>query len=347
MSIPTRCPSCKSDYTLADNLAGKTVRCKNCGGAIAVRAAKGRADVEEVEEVEPHGDGRQRERIQTKTNAAQRPQARANEEAASRLRRRDRDDEDFRRSPQRSNRGLVIGLIIAGVGLVVLVGGGIFVVVLLSSRKSANNAPAAFFEADAPPANADAVTRALFQLKSPEMHIRHEGLRKLKDMIPDERRPEVIKALEPLLNDPEFFTRHWAIEALGVWGNQDAVPILLRAMNDKETRGDAMKALGRLKDARAAEPIAARLGEFFDRHDAEEALKAMGPIAEKAVLARLNHHEWGVRISVCDILAAIGTKQSLPALEKVAAAGKDIRSGQNHIVGMKAQEAITAIKARQ
>jgi HEAT repeat protein len=118
-------------------------------------------------------------------------------------------------------------------------------------------------------------------------------------------------------------------------------------MKDKDTRGDAMKALGRLKDERAAEPIAERLEDFFDRHGAEEALKQMGLVAEKAVLARLDHPDWQVRIAVCDVLGVIGTRQSIPPLEKVVAAGKDPFSGQNHFVAKKAEEAIKAIKARQ
>jgi HEAT repeat protein len=154
-------------------------------------------------------------------------------------------------------------------------------------------------------------------------------------------------AVPPLVNDADHFTRLWAIEALGVWGTKDAVPSLLKAMKDKESRGDAMKALGRLKDERAAEPIAERLEEFFDQHEAAEALKQMGPVAEKAVLARLNHHDLHVRITACDILAVIGTQKSIPPLEKVVAAGKDPFAGEAHLVAMKAEQAIKSIRSRQ
>ncbi len=166
------------------------------------------------------------------------------------------------------------------------------------------------------------------------------ALSTLKETLPDERRAEVVKALEPLLNDTNIFTRQEAVDALGVWGDKDTVPILLKAMRDKDTRRQAMKALGRLKDERAAEPLAERLEEFFDRHDAAEALKSMGTIAEKAVLARLNHHDWQVSTTVCEILGAVGTKQSIPPLEKVAAAG-------DHMVVDSAKKALQSIKARQ
>jgi predicted Zn finger-like uncharacterized protein len=330
MAIRTICPSCRTVYNLADQLAGKTVRCKQCQAAIVVRAAKGSAE---------------EDKIQARPQTSKRPLVRDDEEQ-ERPRRRSRDDDRDSRPKRRSNHGLVIGLIACGVGLILMLAGGIFIVVLWVSSQSGTPSANVVVDADEPPGG-DAVTKALHQLKSPQLHKRHEGLRKLKDTLPDERRGEVIKALEPLLNDSDHFTRQWAIEALGVWGNKDAVPLLLNAMKDKDTRGEAMKALGRLKDERAAEPIAACLEDFFDRHEAEEALKSLGPMAEKAVLARLSHHDWQVRISVCDILGAIGTKQSIPPLEKVVDAGKDRFAGQNHIVSRKAEEAIKAIKARQ
>lgn len=191
-----------------------------------------------------------------------------------------------------------------------------------------------------PGPNADAVERALFDLKSSAFHKRHNALRTLKDALPDQRRAEVCKALEPLINDPDHFTHVWAVEALGVWATKETVPVLLKAMNDKDNRNAAMKALGRLKDERAIEPIAERLGEFFDRMAASEALKNFGPAAEDAVLMRLNHPDDQVCMAACDILKTIGTKKSLPALQQVIAGGNFLRS-------VKAKEAIQAINARQ
>ena len=344
MAIRITCLSCRSVYTLADHYAGKTVRCKQCEAAIVVRAAKGRAE-EDVDESESERGAGARERIQTRPQAGShapsgsQKRARDDDEEA-RPRRRDRDDEEWDSPPiRRDKHGLVIGLIAVGTGLLLLLGGGVIVVVLLFAGRSENKATDFLTDAEPPPPNADAVTKTLHHLKSADPNTRREAARKLKDTLPDERRAEVVKALEPLVNDADFFTRKFAVEALGVWGNKDAVPILLRAMQNKETRGEAMKALGRLKDERAVEPIAARLEEFFDLHAAEEALKQMGPMAEKAVLARLNHHQWHTRIAVCRILKAIGTKQSIPALENAAA--------NDFHISLQAKEAIQAIKARQ
>lgn len=339
MPIRTTCPSCRTVYSLADHYAGKTVRCKQCEAAIVVRAAKGRAGNDQDE-----SNSGAREQIQTRPRAAS--PAERERPVRTRPRRREREDDwDSEDSLQHSNRGLVIGLIAAAAVLVLLLGGGIVVVVLLS-RRSDIGAPAAVAGVEEP-LNGDAVSRALQQLKSADPNKRREAARKLKDMLPDERRAEVFKALEPLLNDTDIFTRKFATEAIGVWANKDAVPILLKAMQDRDTRHEAMKALGRLKDERAAEPIAARLEVLMDMHSAEEALIQMGPIAEKSVLARLNSADVHVRMTVCRILDEIGTKQSIPALEKVIAAGKDPFSGLNHLVAMRAEQTIRVIKARR
>jgi predicted Zn finger-like uncharacterized protein len=472
MAIRVRCPSCETVYSLADHLAGKTVRCKKCESAIVVRAAKGRAE-KEGDERESRPDSSEREKIQTRASAPKRPLGRTEEEP-SRPRRRDGDEDelDIRRPQRGSNRGLVIGLIAGCAGLLLLLAGGLVVLIVVLVNRSeasrqaesvamanagANNAPAqpppgmgdpnkeagflvntdptwpevvpphappdsvvlriagvadentqeaiseklqalgmkagqfamhsrrkgdrmtvvimnvpdvqaysqkldfgkvesvkdrfitmTAHKVKGPPTNADALTKLLYQLNSPNVLKRHEALRKLKSMLPDDKhRAEVVKALEPLLGNDDHFTREWAIESLGIWGNKDAVPLLLNAMREQETRGVAMKALARLKDERAVEPIAERLDELFDRHNAAEALKAMGPMAEKAVLARLNHHDWMVRQTACEILGAIGTKQSIAPLEKVVAAGKDPFSGPNHIVAKFAEQAIQAIKTRQ
>jgi predicted Zn finger-like uncharacterized protein len=190
-----------------------------------------------------------------------------------------------------------------------------------------------------PPPNADPVVKALYDLQSPNQGRRADAVRRLKDMRPDEHREEVRKALEAHINDPDIFLRGDIIEALGVWGNKESVPLLLKALNDEHARSAAIQALGRLKDERAVEPLAERLENFFSRHDAEEALKAMGPMAEKAVIPRLRHHDDGVRGSACEVLRAIGTKESLPALQVVV-------DEKNFFISPKAEEAIRAIKAR-
>jgi len=171
------------------------------------------------------------------------------------------------------------------------------------------------------------------------------ALMELQQMRPNERRQEVARVLESLLNDPELFVRQHAIDALAVWGSKENVPALIKILEESKgfqevfVRHSAIKALGGFKDERAAEPLAACLEELTDRHFAGEALQKLGPAAEKPVLRRLTHHDWQVRMAACEVLQAVGTRDSIPALEKVI-------EENNFFVTPKAREAIQAIKRR-
>ena len=434
MPIRTTCPHCQTAYTLADNMAGKKVRCKNCDEVIAVRSAAPTRDAED--------------RIQKGSSQTATSRVRSEDEPA-RPRRRQREDD---REPRPRKKGRSSGAVLIGVGVgvfaLLLICGGIITAVVLWGRSAAVNLtslvddlsgpwpepmvgpmagpmggfpgggmpggesvtvhaagvsdeftrevvedklralsdrgnrsssasasvgdrmtmiltpvhdPKAFaaridfatvrsvdgrlvtivaHKVDGPPPNADAVTKSLFRLKSSSSHRRAEAARKLIETLPDERRGQVASALESLLSDAEQHTRTTAIEALGVWGTKDTVPILLKAMQEKETRGAAIKALGRLKDPRAVEPIAERLEDFFERGEAVEALTKIGPAAEDAMIQRLRHTNGDVRQAACDVLKVIGTKKSLPILEKVAAEN-------DFFLSPKAKEAIKAIEMRQ
>lgn len=199
---------------------------------------------------------------------------------------------------------------------------------------------------EGPAPDADVVTRTLFDLKSPLASRREEAARRLKTMAPNERRAEVARALvEALMKDTNPFNRTEIMAALEVWGTKDSVPGLLNALKSLEnhdvfTRQAIFRALARFRDERACEPIALYLEDLPSRHDAAEALKAMGPIAEKAVLKRLENPDPFLRQQVCEILAVIGTKESLPALKRVA-------SQNDFVVSGPAQSAIQAIQARR
>jgi hypothetical protein len=85
------------------------------------------------------------------------------------------------------------------------------------------------------PAAEDTVSKALYRLGSSSAHRRAEGVRALKDTLPsEERRGEVRKALEPLLNDPDRFVRQLTIEALGVWGNKDTIAALDKVVAEND-----------------------------------------------------------------------------------------------------------------
>jgi hypothetical protein len=188
---------------------------------------------------------------------------------------------------------------------------------------------------EGPPASADAVTRALYRLQRAGPRGREEAARSLKDVKPDQRRDEVAKALEPLLADPKSSAREPAMEALGAWGNKDTVAVLIKALDHQEARSAALRAIGRLKDERAIEPIARYFDDVGELGAAADALKSMGPAAETVVRKQLKHKSLQVRLKACEVLEVIGTKASLQDLEAVS---KDL--------GGPADRAIKAINGR-
>ncbi len=204
---------------------------------------------------------------------------------------------------------------------------------------------------------AEPIAKALSDLKSDKPARRRGAARRLREVKPDERREKVARALEARLDDADAPARAEAAAALGVWGTPESVTPLLRVMRDPENNGiaaealgqlaadgqvpagrrgevaralegfldnpgnfghtSAILALGRLKDPGSAEPLARRLEDFFDGDHAAEALRQLGPAAEKAVAKRLTHKDFSVREKACAVLGDIGTPASVPALRAV------------------------------
>ncbi|CAN5483841.1 hypothetical protein BH11PLA2_BH11PLA2_34040 [soil metagenome] len=107
MALSITCPGCDADYSVPENLAGKSIRCKGCGETIAVKApkvaAKAKAPVRAARDEDDEDDVT--------------PKART---AAKRRYEEDEDDED-EVAPKKSNVpmmifGLVALLIAGGVG---------------------------------------------------------------------------------------------------------------------------------------------------------------------------------------------------------------------------------------
>jgi len=196
---------------------------------------------------------------------------------------------------------------------------------------------------DIPSADADAVTQALFDLKSPSVFTRNAALDRLAATDANDRREEVLKAVENLLGDFNAFTCQKAIAVYAKWGGKDGVPTLLKLLRHSNlpTRRAAMDTLANLKDERAVEPIAERLTEIHDLHIASKALQAMGSMAELAVSKYLGNPEFTTRLEACKILKVIGTKASVRPLQAVAVNRNDF------VVAKAAEEALTAISARQ
>ena len=161
------------------------------------------------------------------------------------------------------------------------------------------------------PAGADAVTKSLIELNSPNKGKKKDAIQRLERMAPDQRVNEVVATLLPLLDDDDGFLVNDVIKALTVWQTPEVVPALIQRTKDNRffVRHEAIKALGKSKDVRAVEPLIERFKE--DGFQSEDALKELGSIAEPALIARLRDGTPEVRRKACQILKVIGGLETL------------------------------------
>jgi len=162
------------------------------------------------------------------------------------------------------------------------------------------------------------VRQAQTDLKSADSGRRVRAAQRLRDAAPlDGRREAVAKALLTLLDDRDGGVRNAAIQALGVWGDKDAATALIKRLNDDRygSRAELFEALGRIEPD---EPTAKAMVEWLKR-DAGQAgrvLRAMGPVAETALLELVaSAADTNPREEACRVLKDIGTSQSVPVLQ--------------------------------
>jgi hypothetical protein len=214
----------------------------------------------------------------------------------------------------------------------------------IADRKAAaEKAQRDFAESQKPkPIGNDGLDQLLASIKSSTNGQRHQALDKLAHSIPiEDRRDEVASVLVGLLSEHDQWDVTGAEKALKLWGNDSSVAPLITLLqgHDVFVRMGAMDALAPRKSALAADAVAKCLPENQVRQQAIQALKSMGEVAEGPVLSLLKNPEWSVRMSACDVLAEIGTSQSIEAL-------KAATNDENGIVKMKAQDALKSIEAR-
>jgi HEAT repeat protein len=173
--------------------------------------------------------------------------------------------------------------------------------------------------------------------------VRAAALDRLARLAPDPAfHDAVIHAIGPFLAAASPDLRAAAVKALGAWANADDVPALIGPLDDGEpaVRRQALAALGRFPDARAVPPVARHLADPDPRAQSEavRALRQMGSIAEREVARYLEAGDIRLRERACQVLQAIGTRDSILALNR-AAAGRTTASRA-------AQAALRAIEAR-
>jgi serine/threonine protein kinase len=155
-------------------------------------------------------------------------------------------------------------------------------------------------------------------------------------------RQDVSRALNPLLTQDKP-AKIAAAEALAHWGTKENVLALVDrlTLDDGDVRKPAIQALVRIKAPRGLAAVADRLEDIWDRQQSgvANALKSAGPAAEEAVIPHLKSKDHFGRREAAQILAAIGTEKSLPALEEV-------RNDKDHFFHNDVETAIKAIRTR-
>jgi hypothetical protein len=180
-------------------------------------------------------------------------------------------------------------------------------------------------------------------LKSDNATTRNQAISKLNSAELTECPPALLETMLQLVTDSESMVQSAAAKIIADHGTDAQVPALLKLLKsgDTSTRWAAIRGLGRLKDNRAAEPLAAMIATGnSDQHQAVEALGKLGPAAEDAVLPLLKEKHIETRRYACNALKQIGTNKSLEALRELV-----LHPDQS--LSSAASEAARAIVARQ
>jgi hypothetical protein len=187
--------------------------------------------------------------------------------------------------------------------------------------------------------------KALFELQSKDAAVRDAASERLTNMRPNKHRAAVAGALVTgQQNAATLEIRKANVRPLAAWATrneaQNVVGILRNPEWDADTRLLALKTLGELKDEGTVPEIVECYKDPKMKTPALAALKAMGPVAEPAVRARLGDGSRDHRVAVFEILKEIGTQASVPTLQQV------LRDSVNPDQSTMIREALAAIDAR-
>lgn len=336
MPIQTLCPNCRTSFSMPDAVAGKKVSCRKCNKpfvAVAVASIEPATEAGHLKKVldelaRPAAAARLPEPIPLEPEVPVvratplGPTVRATPVAAA--------VPVARRKSQRSPT-LFIGLIVGGVvGLIGLVVVGVVAAYFIF------RAPTASGSDDSSSTTSDGpgeVGREVADLKGTSAGRIKAASALAQTPLDKTRQAEVARSLDPLLNDHDAQVRLAGVKALQVWATRDNVPGLIQVLRtddivSTEAHRLALEILGRLKDDRAAGPVAARLPNIFERGYASRALVEIGPSAEKAVLAYAFHPDFATRQEARQVLRKYGTSDEVlvgQALEDLGASDRTRR----------------------
>ena len=168
----------------------------------------------------------------------------------------------------------------------------------------------------------EACRKLLDGLKAKDGKADHWSLDPLiKRAVVPEMQDEVVELLKPYIKSSSHFTQKSAMNGIAKWSNEEHLPLLIE-MLENVPRGqrawvtaNLIKAVGRYKTPEAIAAIAKFIGArgFGIDGATNQALIAMGPSAEEAVLAKF---EAGPSRGLAGILKQIGTQKSIAVLEQ-------------------------------
>jgi hypothetical protein len=210
------------------------------------------------------------------------------------------------------------------------------------AQKAKRETDAAKKEKDRPLADKE-IEVALADLTSDDGRRIIAAAKLLAEKKPTQANPKVAQALESvMLKDENPGSRAAASKAMKNWFTAESIPGLLKALHDTwpPVRSNAIDALSKQPPKEAIKPVAEQLTNQMTRGAAAKFLKAVGPDAEDAVLVHLQSGDSWLKAEVCGILQVLGTKKSLPALEKAV-------FDENWMVNGNARKAVAAIKSRE
>lgn len=132
----------------------------------------------------------------------------------------------------------------------------------------------------------------------------------------EELRTKITARIRQLATERGSFQGN-AIKAIAVWHDEESVSVLINMIGARGfVASELYSVLGKLKDPRAALPVAQKLGDFFDHDHAFNCLREMGPVAEDALIAAAPSNNAKVSIAALTLLAQFGTEKSIPILGK-------------------------------
>jgi hypothetical protein len=144
------------------------------------------------------------------------------------------------------------------------------------------------------------------------------------------RRAEVFKVLNEGSKSANVFIRGDCTTIAAKYAGKEDVQELLAMLKENRnvfSEGEIFKKLEELKDPASAELMASYLKELGKRGHVVKILKAIGAPAENAVSQYLNDPDYFTRASAIELIGDIGTRQSIPALQQIAA--EDRRQSNN------------------